>query len=367
MPLLSVIIPVYNGSKYISETLNMVLSSEYKDLEAIVVNDGSTDNSEEIIKRISKDDNRVRLFSKENGGIVSSRNYGVEKAQGDYICFVDQDDFVKPFMYSKMIGRLEDEQSDLAICSSGRSVNGDESGYDFQVDGLFAGDDIRTNLLYPLLFNGYDAPVEHAGGNHYPCIWACVFRKSFWDEKKLKFRAYVNFEDDLLVKVEALAKAKKVSTISEIGYLWRVNFVSETYAHRYIENIGKKQDLEYNDILNSIKVCEQDENVINCLKKITYCKQYMDAIHYLSDPNTSKRKDFIKEYYEENIYSRDFEDAIEGYKYLKSGRIKPGIVLPLLARKKTIMSYRAEVILDRLLMLSLKSSVLTRMERRIKH
>ena len=106
MSLLSVIIPIYNGSEYIKDTIKMVLDSDYKELEVIAVNDGSTDDSAKKVEALSKEDNRVKLFNKENGGVVSSRNYGVEHSTGDYICFVDQDDFVKPFMYSKLIKKL---------------------------------------------------------------------------------------------------------------------------------------------------------------------------------------------------------------------------------------------------------------------
>ena len=229
----------------------MVLDSDYKELEVIAVNDGSTDDSAEKVEALSKEDNRVKLLNKENGGVVSSRNYGVEHSTGDYICFVDQDDFVKPFMYSKLIEKLEADQSDMAMCSTGRNINGSESGYDILCDGTYQGEEIRKNLLFPLLFNGYDVPIEHAGGNHYPNIWCCMFKKSFWMENNIKFRAYINFEDDLLVKVESLSKANKVSTISDIGYLWRVNLQSETYAHHFVQDIGKKQDLEYKDMENS--------------------------------------------------------------------------------------------------------------------
>lgn len=366
MSLLSVIIPIYNGSKYIEETIRMILDSEYKELEIIAVNDGSKDNSEDIVKRIQGDDSRVKLFSKENRGVVSSRNYGVEQANGDYLCFVDQDDFVKPFMYSKLIAKLEEENSDFAMCSSGRNINGSESGYDYQNDGTYEGEEIRRELLFPLLFNGFDVPIEHAGDNHYPNIWTCVFKKSFWDECGLKFRAYINFEDDLLVKVEALSKANKVSTISDIGYLWRVNLKSETYAHHFVEAIGKKQDLEYEDMCRSLLTFNPSSDVLKLFKQVTYCKQYLDAIHYLSSPEASKDKKFIKAYYEENIYSRDFDEAIEGRKYLKKGRIKPGKILPLLAKRKTNNSYKMEMLLDRILMISLKSKLLTRLERGLK-
>ncbi len=366
MSLLSVIIPIYNGSEYLEETIKMILNSDYRDLEVIAVNDGSTDDSAQIVERIQQEDNRVKLYNKKNDGVVSSRNYGVECASGEYICFVDQDDFVKPYMYSKLISKMEVDRSDMAMCSTGRSINGSESCYDFLEEGAYEDDEIRKNLLFPILFNGYDVPIEHSGGNHYPNIWCCVFRKSFWDEKHIKFRAYVNFEDDMLVKVETLSKAQKVSTISDIGYCWRINLKSETYAHRFVEDIGKKQDLVYKDMENSLKAFNPSEEVLDIFKRVTYCKQYLDAVHFLTNNKDKKKKDTIKEYYSENIYSRDFDKSITARKYIKKGRVKPNFLLPLLYKRKTLISYETEKLLDKILLITLESRILTSIERKLK-
>lgn len=88
----SVIIPVYNGEKYIKETLNSVLQSIYQNLEVLIINDGSTDNSREICERYQQKDSRIVIYDQKNCGVVSARNNGVSKATGDYLCFCDQDD-----------------------------------------------------------------------------------------------------------------------------------------------------------------------------------------------------------------------------------------------------------------------------------
>ena len=258
------------------------------------------------------------------------------------------------------------ESSDMGMCSSGRNIDGNESEFDHQEDATYEGEDIRTKLLYPMLFNGFNVPFNTVGGNHYPHIWNCIFKREFWDKAGLRFRAYINFEDDLLVKTEALSKANKVSTISDMGYLWRVNLKSETYAHHFVENIGQKQDMEYNDMVSSLYSFNPSQDFLNCFKQVKHCKQYLDAVHYLTSPEVKKTKEFIKKYYEDNIYNRDFAESIEGYKYLGKGRVKPKILLPMLAKHKTMRSYRMEIFLDRVLLFTLHSSFLTRLERRIK-
>lgn len=366
MAKLSIIIPVYNGAGYLKETIEHILASEYKDFEIVIVNDGSTDNSADIARKMQMLDKRIVLYSKANEGVISSRNYGVEKASGEYICFVDQDDIVKPFMYARLLNAIEENNSDMAICSSGRYIDGKESGYDILSDGVYRGLKIREELLFPILFNGFDVSVNYGRGNHYPSIWTCVFKRSFWDACGLRFRAYINFEDDLLVKVEALSKASCVSTVSDIGYLWRVNLESETYSHHFVENIGQKQEQAYLDMKESLTAFNPNKEFMESFKQVTYCKQYVDAIHNMSSPEVKKSLKFIRQYCEQNIYARDFENAIKARHYLKKGRVKPGVILPLLSRHKSAACYVSEIILDKILLFTLHSQFLTKLERMIK-
>lgn len=121
--MLSIVIPVYNGEKFIVETIKHIQSSTYEKFELIIVNDGSNDQSEEMISRIAVQDRRIKYFYKENGGIVSARNYGMQQATGKYICFVDQDDIVMPDMFETLIQDLEDNQADFAQGGVSQSLN----------------------------------------------------------------------------------------------------------------------------------------------------------------------------------------------------------------------------------------------------
>ncbi len=94
MPYFSIVIPVFNKEKFLSNTLKSVLSQTFSDYEIIIVNDGSTDNSEAVIKAFT--DNRIQHFSKENEGVAVARNFGIDKAKSDFVCFLDADDFWHP-------------------------------------------------------------------------------------------------------------------------------------------------------------------------------------------------------------------------------------------------------------------------------
>ena len=103
MPKISVIVPVYNTEKYIERCLKSLLEQRYNDYEIIVVNDGSLDNSEEVINMYIKNyGDKIKYYVKPNGGLSDARNYGIQKATGDYICFVDSDDYIESELFEKL-------------------------------------------------------------------------------------------------------------------------------------------------------------------------------------------------------------------------------------------------------------------------
>lgn len=114
---LSVIVPVYNCEMYLKKCLDSIINQTYKNIEIIVVNDGSTDNSYNLIKEYEKKYSKImKVYDKQNGGQASARNLGLKNAKGDLITFVDSDDYLDENMYSNMINILEKEKSDLVIC-----------------------------------------------------------------------------------------------------------------------------------------------------------------------------------------------------------------------------------------------------------
>ena len=364
-PKISIIIPLYNGAKFITPTLRTLLSSTYSNLELIVVDDGSTDNSLQLCKELSKVDARIHVYTKENGGVASARNFGISKATGKYLGFCDQDDIVVREAYEKMLTSLEKEGSDFCMCSTGRSIDGKKSVYEQSDDAVYKQEEILSELLYPLLFNGFRVPFSVSNKNRYPHIWCCLFRRSFWDKYGFQFRRYINYEDDLLMKVDVLTKATCVSTLSFVGYYWRVNLKSETYASKFVENMGAKQQLAYEDMQKNLASRIQQKNVLNAFHQITFCKQYLDAVHNFTAADKKSLR-ALRKYYKENIYHRDFDECIYARTLLKKGRVKPKMILPLLAKRMTLLSYIMEVVLDHVLVFTLHSQALTKLERWIK-
>lgn len=153
MALVSVIVPVYNTEKYLARCLDSILAQTLKDIEIICVDDGSTDSSPDILREYAAKDERICLIHKENGGLVSARKAGVQAASGQYIGYVDSDDWIEPVMYEKLYGYAAREQADLV--SSGYFFEGNyiTTHYDGVSEGLYDAeqmDVLREQAIYDM-------------------------------------------------------------------------------------------------------------------------------------------------------------------------------------------------------------------------
>lgn len=117
MAKVSIIVPVYNVERYVRRCLNKLIDQTLKEIEIIVVDDGSTDNSAQIVKEYAKKDNRIKYYRKENGGLSDARNYGLKQATAPYIAFLDSDDYVDVTMYEKMYKKAKKDESDMVECN----------------------------------------------------------------------------------------------------------------------------------------------------------------------------------------------------------------------------------------------------------
>ena len=122
--LISVIVPVYNVEDYLEECINSILSQTYTNLEILIVNDGSTDNSLEILQKFSQKDSRISVFTTENGGLSSARNYAIDRANGKYFTFIDSDDYIEENYIEYLMESLIDNEADISIVNSYHMING---------------------------------------------------------------------------------------------------------------------------------------------------------------------------------------------------------------------------------------------------
>lgn len=199
----SIIIAIYNIEKYLGECLNSVINQTYKDLEIILVNDGSSDRSLDIMNAYSKMDNRIICISQENAGPGMARNKGLDYATGKYISFIDGDDSVKPDFIEKLVSIIKEDDL-YSYC--GISVNGEDTFLSPEKNSLF----IRQ-CCYNKLYN-----VKYLDG--------------------VRFTSHM-FAEDLIFNYELSFLSKNISYTEEPLYFYRRNesSISNTWSDRYME------------------------------------------------------------------------------------------------------------------------------------
>lgn len=219
MKKLSVIIPVYNAEKWISETLDSLVNQTYNNMEIICVDDGSQDNSCEVIRAYQKDHPQLGLIQQENAGVCAARNRGIENAHGDYIAFVDADDFVEADMYEKLIAQMEKESSDIIFCEFTRFWRDGHTQrtIEHNLPKLVSNPKDIKYFLYSTESH-QEGDVLHTEDIH-GSVCRSIFKKALLQEYKIRFHSELKFAEDQVFVLEYLEHCSKVS-YTECAYVW---------------------------------------------------------------------------------------------------------------------------------------------------
>lgn len=229
--ILSVIIPYYKGINYIEKTVASIKTISHSK-EILVIDDGSGDGSFDKLQKIYAGDDEVTVYAKKNGGIADTKNYGLERAKGEYLFFCDQDDIVVGETIDKAIDRFEEKQADAAFFSTEMfyEENRPNKACDtVLMDLTLEKRQIRNELLTQTLLHrpsAYCTQFMH--------LWMGVFRRKFVVDNYIGFKSFVDIEDDFLFIVDIMAAAEKVCLIPEVGYLWLQNRKSKSHTSKGI-------------------------------------------------------------------------------------------------------------------------------------
>ena len=193
-PIISVIIPAYNSEKYIGRCLDSVLTQTFRDFEVIVVNDGSKDDTGEIVKRYAEKDKRIRYIEQKNMGVAKTRNKAVTLAKGDYIAFIDNDDYID----EDYLERLYSKECDIVL-----------SGY--------RRPDVAGRIVKKIVLEREDWSKFLI-----PAPWAKIYRRAFILENKIEFLDN-DIGEDVYFNLIAMLLAKKIKYLTYVGYNWFYN------------------------------------------------------------------------------------------------------------------------------------------------
>lgn len=280
----SVIVPVYNVEKYLRKCLGSLVSQTLQDIEIIVVNDGSGDHSQEIIEEFSeKYPEKIRNFTKENGGLSDARNYGLDRATGEFIGFVDSDDYVTATMFGEMYDLAKKYNAEMVVCNLQKvDEQGNVTQKLTQIPNMPEVIDLRNNFS---VFSDLS-------------YFACnkIFRKELFEE--VRFKKGIHFEDiqlipQLLLKCTTIAQTQNY----HYQYLERTDSITKTHTGKGLDILNAVEDVEkafhsskYSDQKDALKGFQILEGIYTFLAYLAFVKD--DELFYKM---SRKLKDFRKE------------------------------------------------------------------------
>lgn len=289
---ISIIVPVYNVEQYVGECIESILSQSFNNIELILINDGSKDNSGSICDEYTKKDNRIKVIHKKNEGVSIARNIGIKNASGKYIAFVDSDDIVGKEIYTTMLQAIEESDSDLVMCRYEKvySNRNNELAIEPLREGLYDKEQIFNNLILDMIGND---PLDMSKPLIMGSTCRCLYKKDIIDKYKIEFPV-IKIAEDMLFHLYYLMSCKKVYVVNKALYYYRYNELSAT--NNYINNLWEA-------LMYQLELVEDGLNKFNLLNSKSKERLEINTFYFISwcftnecNPrNPKKYREIIKE------------------------------------------------------------------------
>lgn len=260
--MISIIVPVYNSELFLSECLDSIKKQTYKDFEAIIYNDGSTDNSKEICEKIVQEDNRFKYYEQKNQGPGTTRNNALKKASGDYICFVDSDDIVSEYYLERLYDAIVETDADISVCDLTR----------------LSPSSFKILNKKPLILNKEDAITELIQERKLKNYSVCRLIKK---NKIQNITFDTTKNEDVFFSLRLFKNISKTAVIDDKLYFYRINNQSITNQNNF--------EFEFNVLENYLKCNENFDNEeqikINKKKIFNYAFRLYDKFYFRQKNN----------------------------------------------------------------------------------
>ncbi len=271
-PLISIIVPVYNVEQYLDKCVESIVNQTYTNLEIILVDDGSSDSSPALCDKWEKSDKRVIVIHKHNGGVSSARNAALDVSRGDYIGFVDSDDYLEPDMYENLLDSIKQNKSDVAVCGFKYKDN----CFSFKNNAVISSPEAKI-----MLFNNRDFPAFEG----YSCNK--LYSAKIIQSNKIRFNEKYLICEDTLFNFSVFDYSDKVSLVNYCGYNYQYRSSSASNNSDEKLNLGILDIIEY--FLNNSDSALKEE-VISWSIKFWIGK----ADNLIKEHNEKKLKEVIK-------------------------------------------------------------------------
>lgn len=211
----SIIVPVYNTEKYLRRCIDSILTQTYQNFELLLIDDGSKDSSGAICDEYARNDERIRVIHRANSGVSVTRNIGIQEAKGDYISFVDSDDYIAVNMIETLVVRANKYYSDIVMCKYFIEKTGKTSCVSMDYDEVYDGADrVKNGLLY-LYYTDYHSGLYS--------LWNKLIKKSVYSTNNILFDSSLKRGEDAWFIFQCLKHCKRVDFIPEAYYYYYQN------------------------------------------------------------------------------------------------------------------------------------------------
>lgn len=316
----SVIVPVYNAEQYLERCIRSIMQQSYKNIEIILVNDGSVDSSKSIIDRYSLTDQRIKKKHINNSGPSCARNVGIDLSSGDFIQFVDADDFIDYRMTEKLVDNMS-IGTDLVICGykpiGSKEVTPKVLPYSFLNDETLTRKQFSKN--FGQLYIDYYI--------NYP--WNKLYRAEIIKDKQIRFNESLCWGEDLLFNLDYFLYCENISFLREAVYLYNkgnTSSITSNFNDKYFEN----QTAMYNQVIKYLE-CEKDFDSTN--KKIIYDRISRVIINSLMNLIHSKSNNSNKDLLSGINKILNWERTSEVFLIYKGDNIKKQFIAYLIRKK----------------------------------
>lgn len=249
-PDVSVIVPVYNVERYFGKCMEHLMNQTLKTIEIILVDDGSTDNCPALCDEYVKLDDRIRVIHKENGGLGFARNSGLDVARGEYVAFLDSDDYVSEEMYEKLLMLARTRGLDTILCGFNKV---DENGFVTPIIEADTFQCFRGEEIKDLLLSLFGSPPENSKNYKFEmCVWRGLYKRDVIESNGIRFCSERELiSEDLVFAFDYYPFVKTVGYIPEPLYYYRTN--NNSLTHSFRKDRYKKNEIMYFYILKKMK------------------------------------------------------------------------------------------------------------------
>lgn len=331
VPKVSIIVPLYKAEDNLRQCIDSILTQTVKDLELILVNDGSPDRSGDIAEEYKGKDSRVIVIHQSNQGVAQARNIGINAAKGEYIGFVDADDWIEKNMYLEMYNLAKSNSADIVMCGykKGNTSSIREEKPPLK-EGIYNSKDIVRQVITPMIgtveknFISWKYRVMGS-------VWRSIFKKELLIEHNITFNKSLSYSEDLIFCIESLLKSNKVAIINNTFYNYRSseNSLSNGYRNDLFKNL-----LVVDNIINKLLGKKLSPEILDIRTMLVARKAIINEMHK-GNPNSffENIRNIRNILNSDNLREACSRVKLRGYKYSDIfifGCIKYKLILPLI-------------------------------------